>query len=59
MWQFASPANRAATGPLERFGQMLKDERAGYAPLLGHKHAEVLRTAQVSATKHVQARRGF
>ena len=35
---FASPGNRAQTGPLPRFAAMVK---TGYAPLLDHRRAEV------------------
>lgn len=34
-WEFASPGNRAATGPLERFALMLRNPR--YVGLLGHR----------------------
>ena len=34
-WRFAHPANRAMTGPLERFTQMLNNRT--YAPLLNHR----------------------
>jgi hypothetical protein len=36
---FASPGNRAATGPLPRFGQMLRAD--AYRGLLGHRAAQL------------------
>ncbi len=36
-FRFASPGNRAATGPLERFVQLVKS--SAYKPLLNHKTA--------------------
>ena len=36
-YNFASPANRRATGPLERFTQMVKGPR--YAPMVDHTEA--------------------
>lgn len=36
-FRFASPGNRAVTGPLARFGRMVRS--APYAPLLGHRSA--------------------
>lgn len=36
-FRFASPANRAQTGPLERFKQLVRNPV--YAPLLGHERA--------------------
>ncbi len=38
-FRFASPGNRATTGPLDRFERMVRSE--SYAPLLGHARAEV------------------
>jgi hypothetical protein len=37
LFAFASPANRAVTGSLERFGDLVREE--AYRPLLGHRHA--------------------
>jgi hypothetical protein len=34
-WEFASPGNRTATGPLEHFALMLRNPR--YVGLLGHR----------------------
>lgn len=34
-WELASPGNRAATGPLERFSRMLRHPQ--YVGLLGHR----------------------
>lgn len=39
-WRFASPANRAATGPLDRFARMVKGET--YGDMLDHRSAEIL-----------------
>ena len=38
-WQFASPGNRAATGPLERFALMLRSP--AYLGLLEHRAAQL------------------
>ena len=37
VWAFASPGNREAVGPLERFADLLRNPL--YAPLLGHASA--------------------
>jgi hypothetical protein len=39
VFAFASPANRRATGPLERFAALLKSPI--YCPLVGHLESEV------------------
>ena len=39
VWEFAHPANKALTGPLERFALMLN--APNYKILLGHKDAEI------------------
>ena len=41
-FRFASPANRAATGPLDRFVQMVKSPP--FNSLLGHQSSKVVRT---------------
>jgi hypothetical protein len=38
-WEFASPGNREATGPLPRFAGMLRDE--AYRGLLGHRAVQL------------------
>ena len=38
-WEFASPGNREATGPLARFAAMLRNE--AYRGLLGHRAAQL------------------
>ncbi len=38
-YNFASPANRQATGPLPRFVRMVKGDR--YAPMIDHVEAQV------------------
>ena len=38
-YRFASPANRALTGPLERFSKLFDAEQ--YRPMLNHQDAEV------------------
>lgn len=38
-WAFASPANQAATGPLERFARMLRG--SVYGGLLGHRAVQL------------------
>lgn len=38
-WAFASPGNRAATGPLERFAEMLRNPL--YVGLLEHRAAQL------------------
>lgn len=42
-WSFAHPANKAATGPLERFAAMIKNPV--YRPLLNHLAHEIKRVA--------------
>jgi hypothetical protein len=44
----ASPANKAATGPVQHFARMLQSP--AYAPLLGHQGAESLQRLQPSPT---------
>ncbi len=39
VWAFASPGNRAATGPLDRFASMLRGE--AYVGLLGHRAVQL------------------
>lgn len=38
-YRFASPANKAVTGPLPRFARLFEHER--YQPMLNHQSAEV------------------
>lgn len=38
VFQFASPANRSITGPLDRFIDLVKTPE--YRPMLNHRHAE-------------------
>lgn len=45
VFRFASPVNQAATGPVERFEQMLQGPL--YRPLLQHHHADLLRSVQM------------
>ncbi|EFN59604.1 hypothetical protein CHLNCDRAFT_56464 [Chlorella variabilis] len=45
IFRFASPGNRRATGPVERFAQMLQAPL--YRPLLRHLSADLLRTVQM------------
>ena len=48
-WAFAHPRNRAVTGPIERFEQMLKNKN--YQCLLGHKEhriQEVIVTSEIA-----------
>ena len=48
-WAFAHPKNRAVTGPIERFEQMLKNKN--YQCLLGHKEhriQEVVVTSKIA-----------
>ena len=37
-FRFASPANRVATGPLDRFAQLVKTSL--YSPMIGHRRVE-------------------
>lgn len=39
VWEFASPGNRAATGPVHRFADMLRG--SSYAALLEHRAAQL------------------
>jgi hypothetical protein len=45
VFRFASPTNQAATGPAERFAQMLQSPL--YRPLLQHQQADLLRSVQM------------
>jgi len=55
-WRFASPANRAATGPLPAFERMVRNE--AYRPMIDHREAalgpvavqDVRATAEVEVT---------
>jgi len=38
-WRFASPANRAATGPLPAFTRMVRNEL--YRPMIDHREASL------------------
>lgn len=42
-FRFASPENRAQTGPAERFGQMIRE---GYGELINHRSAQLLPALQ-------------
>ena len=53
-FRFASPANRRATGPLERFTRIVRGE--AYAPLLGHLEAEIVEVATVQAQAAITVR---
>ena len=46
VFAFASPANQAATGPVERFASMLRTP--AYEPLLRHRSADIVATMQVN-----------
>lgn len=50
VFRFASPDNRAATGPLPRFTQMIE---SGYEAMLGHSASE-LGPLRMDATKAMQ-----
>ncbi|KAG1680136.1 hypothetical protein FOA52_000249 [Chlamydomonas sp. UWO 241] len=52
VFAFASPDNRAATGPVERFGEML--ESPMYKALLGHSNAETLRRIQLTPDTYAE-----
>lgn len=45
-WLFASPENRAHTGPLDRFGAMVTSTT--YAPLLGHNSFRLVALSETS-----------
>eukprot|EP00803_Ostreobium_quekettii_P002544 evm.model.scf_2338.3 EVM.evm.TU.scf_2338.3 scf_2338:19969-23204(+) len=49
VFAFASTANQAATGPVERFSQMLR--APPYAPLLGHSQSEILNAVLMGPAK--------
>lgn len=49
VFAFASPNNAAVTGPLERFEGLL--HQPPYASLLGHRHAEILRSVQLKENR--------
>mmetsp|Transcript_14412 Transcript_14412/g.31170 ORF Transcript_14412/g.31170 Transcript_14412/m.31170 type:complete len:355 (+) Transcript_14412:83-1147(+) len=52
VYQFASPMNKAQTGPLERFAQLLSNPM--YRPLLGHSKHESLRKMQVAEDAYAE-----
>lgn len=52
VFAFASPANKEATGPLDRFTAMLGTEP--YDTLVGHSGGTPLRDVQISSTRFVQ-----
>lgn len=45
VFAYASPPNREQTGPAERFARMLRE---GYAPMIGHRSAELAPTFQMA-----------
>lgn len=49
VFQFASPTNQQATGPLSRFDSMLRN--GPFEPLIGHAHAEIMQAVQMSPHK--------
>jgi Domain of unknown function (DUF4864) len=51
-WEYASPGNRAATGPLPRFAQMLRAD--AYRGLLGHRAAQLGPLVQDGAQARVE-----
>jgi len=52
VFAFASPANKASTGPLERFAGML--HAPSYAPLLAHGAASTLQRTQASERVYME-----
>jgi Domain of unknown function (DUF4864) len=51
-WEYASPGNRAATGPLERFAQVLRAD--AYRGLLGHRTVQLGPLLQDGAEARVE-----
>lgn len=49
----ASPENKAATGPVERFAFMLQHHPA-YSPLMGHFQAETVQRLQPSESTYME-----
>lgn len=49
----ASPENKSATGPVERFAFMLRHHPA-YAPLMGHLEAETVQRLQPSESTYME-----
>jgi len=49
----ASPENKAAIGPVERFAFMLR-QHPGYAPLMGHLAAETVQRLQPSESTYME-----
>mmetsp|Transcript_27016 Transcript_27016/g.38047 ORF Transcript_27016/g.38047 Transcript_27016/m.38047 type:complete len:159 (+) Transcript_27016:95-571(+) len=45
VFEYASPSNKAVTGPWERFAQMVRSP--AYAPLIGHGRGDVLLSIKV------------
>jgi hypothetical protein len=52
VFEFASPANKARTGPLLRFSEML--EGRAYNVMIGHASAEILSTITISSNRFQQ-----
>lgn len=52
LFEFASPKNKAHTGPLSRFTEMIQGR--AYSMMLGHKSAEVLSTLSVAPERFQQ-----
>ena len=46
IWRYASPANKAATGPLSRFEKVLSSPM--YSPLMNHASSESLKRIQMT-----------
>lgn len=55
VYSFASPRNKEATGPLERFNKLF--EHPMYKPLLGLTKAESLRRVQMTHETYAEVRR--
>lgn len=53
MFAHASPQNKAATGPVERFAFMLRQHPA-YAPLMRHYSAETVQRLQPSESTYME-----
>lgn len=52
VFAFASPENKASTGPLERFALLL--QHAHYRPLLQHASAQSLQRMQTSESAYME-----
>ena len=54
VYDLASPTNKAQTGTIDRFSQMVK--QGPYQNLIGHQRASILLTSDIAASKQLLVR---